>query len=75
MTSRSAATHPNADAFPAGLSGPALRALHHAGIRSVADLATRTEREVAGLHGMGPKGTQILKAALRAQGLGFRSDD
>ena len=75
MTSRSSATHPNAEAFPVGLSGPALRALHHAGIHSIADLAKRTEREVAGQHGVGPKGVQILKAALSARGLRFRSDD
>lgn len=75
MKARPPATHPNAEAFPAGLSGPALRALHHAGIRSIPDLANRTEREVAGQHGMGPKGIHILKAALSAQGLRFRSDD
>lgn len=67
------ATHPNADAFPAGLSGPALRALAHAGIRTMAQLAQRTEREIAGLHGMGPKGVRTLKQALAAQGRHFRT--
>lgn len=62
------ATHPNASAFPTGLSGPALRALAHAGIRSMAQLAQRTEHEVAALHGMGPKGIRVLRAALEAQG-------
>jgi hypothetical protein len=75
MKSRSASTHPNADAFPSGLSGPALRALHHAGIRSMADLATRTEPAVAGLHGMGAKGIRELTAGLAAQGLRFRAVD
>jgi transcription elongation factor GreB len=65
-------TRPDADAFPRGLSGPALRALHHAGIRTMEDLAGRTEREVARLHGMGPKGVRELKASLAAQGRRFR---
>jgi predicted flap endonuclease-1-like 5' DNA nuclease len=65
-------THPNASAFPAGLSGPALRALAHAGIRSMAQLAQRTEHEVAALHGMGPKGIRVLRQALATQGRHFR---
>jgi len=65
-------THPNASAFPAGLSGPALRALAHAGIRSMAQLAQRTKSEIAELHGMGPKGIRALEQALAAQGRHFR---
>jgi len=65
-------THPNAAAFPAGLSGPALRALAHAGIRSMAQLAQRSEQEVATLHGMGPKGIRVLKQALAAEGRHFK---
>lgn len=65
-------THPNASAFPAGLSGPALRALAHAGIRSMTQLATHAEQEIATLHGMGPKGIRVLKQALAAQGKNFR---
>jgi len=65
-------THPNAAAFPAGLSGPALRALSQAGIRSMAQLAQRTEQDVAALHGMGPKGVRILKEALASQGRHFK---
>lgn len=74
MTKRPESTHPNADAFPRGLSGPALRALHHAGIGSMADLAKRTEREVADLHGMGPKGVRELKAGLAAERRRFRGE-
>ncbi|MBK7908486.1 MAG: DNA-binding protein [Gemmatimonadetes bacterium] len=70
--SRDAVTHPNAEAFPAGLSGPALRALAHAGIRSLAQLAQRSEASVAALHGMGPKGIRLLRAALEQQGRHFR---
>ena len=57
-------THPNEEAFPPGLGGPALRALAHAGIRSMAQLARWSEAELAALHGVGPKGIGILKAAL-----------
>jgi len=64
-------THPNRTAFPGGLSGPALRALDTAGIRSMAELARWREREIAALHGMGPKGVRILREALGAAGLGF----
>jgi DNA-directed RNA polymerase alpha subunit len=72
MATKPDSTHPNASAFPAGLSGPALRALAHAGIRSMAQLAQRTEAEVAALHGMGPKGLRVLKQALATQGRHFR---
>ena len=65
-------THPNRDAFPPGLGGPALRALAHAGIRSLADLARWTERDLARLHGMGAKGVVALREALRTAGLTFK---
>lgn len=69
---RPEATHPNAVVFPAGLSGPALRALANAGIATMAQLAAISEAAVAALHGMGPKGMRMLKAALAEQGIGFR---
>lgn len=71
MATKPDSTHPNASAFPTGLSGPALRALAHAGIRSMAQLAKWTEGDVAALHGMGPKGVRMLKQALEAQGRHF----
>jgi len=37
---------------PAGLAKPAHRALAAAGITNLGDLATRTEAEIAALHGM-----------------------
>ena len=73
MTRTSETTHPNRDAFPAGMSGPALRALDAAGIRSVDALASWTERDLAALHGMGPKALGLLKGALEARGRGFRA--
>jgi hypothetical protein len=65
-------THPNAAAFPAGVGGPVLRALATAGIRSMRGLTRWTERDLAALHGMGPKGIRILKVALVEEGLAFR---
>ena len=73
MTRPSEATHPNRAAFPKGVSGPALRALHRAGVRSVADLARWTEAELAALHGMGPKALDQLRGALAAAGQRFRA--
>lgn len=72
MNQRSA-THPNADAFPRGVSGPALRALANAGIESLPALTRWTEEELSGLHGMGPKALGILKSALEAEGRSFRT--
>ena len=67
-------THPNADAFPQGVGGPVLRALAHAGIRSLSALARWRERDFAALHGVGPKGVRILREALAERGLSFRSE-
>jgi hypothetical protein len=59
---------------PPRTSAPAARALDDAGVRDLRDLAARTEREVASLHGMGPKALEIYRAALAAAGLAFRED-
>jgi len=67
-------THPNKAAFPAGVGGPALRALSSAGIRSMADLTHWTEADLAKLHGMGPKALGALRDGLDASGLSFRRD-
>jgi predicted flap endonuclease-1-like 5' DNA nuclease len=56
---------------PPHISGPANRALDHAGITTLEQLATWTERDVAALHGMGPKGVRMLRAALAELGLSF----
>jgi len=58
---------------PAGLAKPAHRALAAAGITNLGDLATRTEAEIAALHGMGAKVMAILRHALEEEGLAFRS--
>jgi hypothetical protein len=58
--------------FPVALSAPALRALLHANISSLKKLATHTEKEIADLHGMGPKGITMLEAALKQKKLSFK---
>lgn len=65
-------THPNREAFPAGIPGPALRALKSGGIRSMDDLTRWTEADLAALHGMGPKSLRILRDALASSGRNFR---
>ena len=67
-------THPNKAAFPAGVGGPALRALRSAGIKSMADLARWSEADLAKLHGMGPKALGVLRAGLEASARSFRRD-
>jgi hypothetical protein len=66
-------THPNETAFPKGMSGPALRALKNAGIRSLSEASRWREADLGELHGMGPKGIRILKAALKLQGRKLRA--
>ena len=73
MTHANETTHPNRAAFPAGMSGPSLRALKVAGIHSIAELTRWTERELAALHGMGPRALGLLKAALQERGRSFRA--
>ena len=60
-------THPNAEAFPRGVSGPSLRALNGAGIRSLPELARWRKEDLAALHGMGLKALRVITAALAAQ--------
>lgn len=54
------------------LSAPAHRALAGAGITCLRDLSKFTEREIASLHGFGPKGMRELKAAMAAAGVAFK---
>jgi hypothetical protein len=61
------------DKFPRGVAKPALRALLAAGLTTLEDLTRIREAELAALHGMGPKAIGLLRAALVAQGLGFRN--
>lgn len=57
--------------FPPGLSQPAMRALIGAGYTNLPQVAAASEKELLNLHGFGPKGIRILRAALAAEGLSF----
>jgi deazaflavin-dependent oxidoreductase (nitroreductase family) len=61
--------------FPAGLSQPALRALDSAGYTRLEQLVQVTESDLHKLHGMGPKGINLLRSALNARGLAFAGQD
>jgi len=58
-------------AFPPGMSQPALRALAAAELRDLEALTRVRERDVASLHGMGPKGVRLLREVLAARGWEF----
>jgi hypothetical protein len=59
------------NAFPAGLSQPALRALAAAGYTSLDQLAQVTGADLGRLHGMGPKAIELLRQALAEDGRSF----
>jgi transposase len=52
-------------------SHPADRALAAIGITTLDQLHGKSEKEIAKLHGVGPKAVRIWKAALEANGLAF----
>ena len=52
------------------ISGPANDALDVAGLATLEDVARAGRSTVAALHGMGPKGIQILNEAIDRAGLG-----
>lgn len=59
------------DGWMANLAAPARRALEHAGISTLKELATFTEKEILALHGFGPGSIPILHKELKAAGLQF----
>ena len=60
--------------LPAGLSNPALRALATIGITRLDQITAHRAKDILNLHGMGPKGIRILRAALAEQGKAFAGD-
>lgn len=60
------------EAFPAGISRPALRALASAGFMDLHALSHWSEPEVASLYGMGTKAMGLLREALHVTGRDFR---
>ncbi len=61
------------DSLPDGLPKPAVRALARAGITNLRRLSRWSERDIRGLHGIGPNAVRVLKRALRLRGLTFSS--
>lgn len=62
------------DALPKSIGKPATRALLGVGVRTLADVADKTEKELLALHGVGPRAVKILAQALEERGRRFRSD-
>jgi predicted Fe-Mo cluster-binding NifX family protein len=56
------------------VSNPALRALAAAGYTHLEQLTEVSAAELLRLHGMGPKGIRILRAALVERGLSFAGE-
>lgn len=56
------------------LSAPARRALANAGIATLDDLVKHSERQIASLHGMGPKALGLLRDAMGTRKLRFAGD-
>jgi hypothetical protein len=72
-----AAHSADAQAVPTGdlppIGRPATAALALAGITTMDQVAERTDKELADLHGVGPTAIRLLREALAAQGRGFRA--
>jgi hypothetical protein len=60
--------------LPPGLSKPAQRALAGAGYARLEQFTKVRQAEVLKLHGMGPKGMEMLRRALAAKGMSFADD-
>lgn len=56
------------------IGNPALRALNTAGYTHLEQLTEVSAAELLRLHGMGPKGIRILRAALEERGLSFADE-
>ena len=54
------------------IPAPALRALAHANITTLKQLAKHTETDIAALHGIGPSAFPPLRKALKVKGLSFK---
>jgi DNA-directed RNA polymerase alpha subunit len=51
------------------LAKPAQRAIQGAGITTLEELASRTEKEIVALHGIGKNALQTIKTTLKENGL------
>lgn len=55
------------------LGAPAERALANAGISTFEELSGWTRKDLAGLHGIGPKALSLLDPALSERALAYRA--
>lgn len=62
---------PAESGFPEKIGKPVTRALANAGYTHLDQLAKVREKDLAALHGMGPKALGILKEALKQKGKTF----
>ncbi|WP_017570547.1 helix-hairpin-helix domain-containing protein [Nocardiopsis halotolerans] len=72
LAAADAGTGPADCDLPAAIGGPATRALLGAGLPTLARVATRTEKELLALHGVGPKAVRILNEHLEHEGMSLR---
>lgn len=63
------------DGFLSRISAPARRAMEHAGISTIMQLATYSEKEIALLHGIGKTVIVKLKIELSQVGLSFKPNE
>ncbi|MFN7160746.1 MAG: DNA-binding protein [Candidatus Gracilibacteria bacterium] len=54
------------------VSKPANRVLLEIGITTLEQLSEYSEKDLLALHGMGPKGIQILKEAMKEKNISFK---
>lgn len=58
--------------LPDSIGKTAARELSHHGIRSLAQAAEHTQKELLAIHGVGPKAIRLLTEALAEKGLSWR---
>ncbi|HEY4536576.1 MAG TPA: helix-hairpin-helix domain-containing protein [Enteractinococcus sp.] len=61
--------------LPNAIGKTAARALHEAGVDSLAKVSQHSAQELLALHGVGPKALRILNEALRTRSMSFRQDE
>lgn len=57
----------------ADMGSPVRRALDHARIKTLKQLARHTEQEILNMHGVGPSSMQLFKKKLKNDGFSFKN--
>ncbi|MGQ7786093.1 hypothetical protein [Nesterenkonia sp. K-15-9-6] len=60
--------------LPDRLGKTAVRELAHHGVRSLAEAAAHTPKELLAIHGVGPKAIRILTEVFEEKGLSWRQE-